>query len=213
MEGTWFYRFMCWYDRRWREKHKVQKIDELISLSYENYRDERREMNDGTWLEPGDKLGIIHFNRECFSAPGTSARDYARSGLRFRKLIIASFTQMAVKMQTDPELREVKALHGISWLPPHGEKVGFMIEKVPDSFVNRVRKFYFRLLLKTFFPVLAARENQRLEPHAYWMTRNNLIKHFSAEMLNYETRKSSARASESDAGESGILADQVADLS
>lgn len=218
MEGSYFYRFMCWYDQRWRRKHQVRKIDELVSLSFESYRGERKKMNDESWIEPGDRLGILHFNRECFSAGGTSARDYVRSGLRFRRLIMASFTQLAARIQDDPELREVQALHGISWLPPHGEKVGFMIEKVPDSLVNRVRKFYFRLLLKAFFPVLAARENHRLEPHAFWMTRQNLINNFSGELRSNAIRSRKNSIGEPDEQSSAnqsaaILPAQLADFS
>ena len=181
MADSMFYRFMSWYDERWRRKHSVEKIDELISVSYEPYAGERKLMNDGTWIEPGDKLAILHFNRECFSQGGTGARDYARSALRFRRLITASLAHISQRMN-DEKFKDVKALHGVSWLPPHGEKLGFMIERLPESWLNRVRKFYFRVLLKAFFPTLAARENNRLHPHAYWMTRNNLSKHLPQEL-------------------------------
>lgn len=202
MSGSPFHRFMCWYDRVWREWHKVEKIDDLISLSFERYTGEAKLMNDDSWLQPGDQLAIMHFNRECFVSPGTSPRDYVRSALHFRKLIIASFTQLAQRFRTDdPRFREVKVLHGVSWLPPHGEKVGFMIERLPDNLLNRVRKFYFRLLLKTFFPVLAARENTRLQPHAYWLTRSNLLHHFSEELYPDEFR--SHRQEDPESGEPG----------
>jgi len=189
-----FYRFMCWYDQRWREWHKVEKIDELISLSLGEHKGERRLMSDGTWIEPGDCLAILHFNRECFIPPGNTPRDYVRSALHFRKLILASFGQLSQRIQTDPMLRDVKALYGVSWLPPHGEKVGFEIERIPDSLLNNVRKFYFRVLLKTFFPVLAARENNRLQPHAYWLTRQNLIRHFSRDNSSDESASSKVQS-------------------
>jgi hypothetical protein len=190
MEPSLLQRFMYWYDARWRRKHNVEKIDELISLSFEEYRGDRHPMNDGTWIESGDRLAILHFNRECFDQGGTSARDYARSGLRFRKLLMNSFTQLATQMNSDERLRDVKAFHGISWIPPHGEKLGFLIEPVPDSLVNTIRKFYFKILLKAFFPTLAARENNRLQPHAYWLTRQHLFKYFS----------NSLRANENESG-------------
>jgi hypothetical protein len=192
-----FYRFMCNYDRLWRRWNKVEKIDQLVSLSYGPHKGERRLMNDGSWIEPGDRLAMLHFNRECFVQAGTSPRDYARSGLRFRKMLIESFTQLATRMTTEENLRDVKALYGISWLPPHGEKVGFMIERVPDSALNNLRKFYFRLLLKTFFPVLAERENGRLQPHAFWLTRQNLLKHFAREPSTHEIESGTNSTGES----------------
>jgi hypothetical protein len=181
MNNGLFYRFMCWYDAWWRRKHKVEKFDELISFSFEKFSGDRRIMNDGSWIEPGDALAILHFNRECFSGPTTDARDYMRNALRFRKLIIASLSQLAKDVNNHEKLVQVKAFHGVSWLPPHGEKFGFLIEQLPDSALNRARKYYFRLLLKAFFPQVAERENKRIQPHAYWLTRNNLLKHFAME--------------------------------
>lgn len=209
MNATLFYRLMCHYDQLWRRWHKVEKIDQLISLSYEGYTGTRRVMNDGTWIEPGDLLAILHFNRECFTEAGTSAREYTRSALRFRKLLIESFTNLSTRLNSCENLAEVKAFYGVSWLPPHGEKVGFMIERLPDSLLNRVRKFYFRLLLKAFFPVLAARENNRLQPHAFWLTRQNLLNHFPQESRHHEFQAGKTRKPEIHKGESGT--DKFAD--
>lgn len=185
MRNGLFYRFMCWYDAWWRRRHRVEKFDELISFSVEHFSGERRIMNDGTWLEPGDALAILHFNRECF-APPAQARDYMRSALRFRKLIFTSLSRLALDVQRHEKLVKVKAFHGISWLPPHGEKFGFLIEQLPDSTLTRLRKYYFRLLLAAFFPHLAEREGKRLQPHAYWLTRNNLLKYFPMESSQHE---------------------------
>ncbi len=185
MNSGLFYRFMCWYDARWRRRHNVEKFDELISFSFEHFSGERRVMNDGSWIEPGDALAILHFNRECFSS---SSRDYMRNALRFRKLILGSLARLAKDINNHEKLMQVKAFHGISWLPPHGEKFGFLIEQLPDSALNRLRKYYFRLLLKAFFPQVAERENKRIQPHAYWLTRQNLLKHFSGEVTPHESQ-------------------------
>lgn len=188
MNNGLFYRAMCWYDAWWRRRHKVEKFDELISFSFEQFSGNRRMMNDGTWIEPGDALAILHFNRECFSAASDQTRDYMRNALRFRKLILASLTQLAQDIHCHGKLTHVKAFHGISWLPPHGEKFGFLIEPLPDSALTRLRKYYFRLLLTAFFPQVAARESKRIQPHAYWLTKRNLLKHFSGEPLHRESQ-------------------------
>lgn len=181
MKNTLFYRFMCWYDAYWRRRHAVEKFNELLSFSFETYTGERRIMNDGTWVEPGDWLAILHFNRECFTASSANPKDYMRNALRFRKLILSSFKQLALAVNEDEKFILVKAFHGVSWLPPHGEKLGFLIERLPDSMLNQVRKFYFSILLKTFFPHVAAAEKNRIQPHAYWLTRQSLLKNFTQE--------------------------------
>jgi hypothetical protein len=172
---------MCWYDAWWRRRHGVEKFDELLSFSFEKYAGERRMLNDGTWVEPGDWLAILHFNRECFMNSTTNPKEYLRNALRFRKLILSSFGQLALDINTNEKFFMVKAFHGVSWLPPHGEKLGFLIERLPDSMLNRIRTFYFKILLKTFFPHLAAAEKNRIQPHAYWLTRKSLLKNFTPE--------------------------------
>jgi hypothetical protein len=187
MNSALFHRFMCWYDSRWRRKNGVEKFDDLLSFSFEIFSGERRLMNDGTWVEPGDYLAILHFNRECFSSASSNPQHYIRNALRFRKLLLSSFRQLAKDINEHEKLVNVKVFHGISWLPPHGEKLGFLIERLPNSALNLVRKFYFKVLLKTFFPHVSALDKNRIEPHAYWLTRQNLIKHFSTESANNES--------------------------
>lgn len=193
MASSIFYRVMSCYDQLWRRFHQVEKVDELVSLSYEPYQGKRRQLNDGTLLEPGDPLAILHFNRECFAQEDNSARASLRAALRFRRLLFASFEHLAARLETNEKLRDVKAFYGVTWFPPHGEKVGFIIERLPDSLRNRFRRFYFRLLLKAFFPALAVRENERLQPHGFWLTRNHLLNSFSEESCNDESRVDKAR--------------------
>lgn len=173
-----FHRFLSWYDTYWRRKHGVERFDELLSFSFETYKGRPRKMGDGSWINPGDKLAIIHFNRDCFSNPTNDKKQNARNALRFRRLIFSSFQKLAVAVNEDETFFDIKAFHGISWLPAHGEKVGFEIEKVPNSIINSIRKFYFKILLNTFFPHLA-QQTHRIEPNAYWLTRETLLKNFS----------------------------------
>ena len=180
-----FYHFLSWYDSWWRRKHGVEKFDDLLSFSFEKYSGERRVMSDGTSIEPGDCLAIIHFNRECFNNPSKDPKQNARNALRFRRLILSSFKQLAKDIHENERFMKIKAFHGISWLPPHGEKLGFVIERVPDTLVNTIRRMYFSILLRTFFPHLSIQENNRVEPHAYWLTRNTLLKNFSMEQSDH----------------------------
>lgn len=186
MKGSVFYRFMCWYDAYWRRKHKVERFDELLSFSFEMFSGERRQMNDGSWVEPGDYLAILHFNRECFMGASANPKHYLRNALRFRKLLLTSFRQLAKDIHHNEKFSGIKVFHGVSWIPPHGEKLGFLIERIPDSLLTIIRKFYFKVLLKAFFPHVSALGNNNIQPHAYWLTRQNLLKYFSTEEVNDE---------------------------
>lgn len=189
-----FYRLLCWYDARWRRMNNVEKFDDLLSFSFIKFSGDPKVMDDETWIEPGDCLAIIHFNRECFVNPSNDLRQNTRNALRFRRLIMSSFRQLARDVCDNEKFRDVKAFHGISWLPPHGEKLGFEIEKVPGSISNYVRKFYFTVLLKTFFPYLALQETHRIEPHAYWLTKQVLLKNFAGDIGNKNNHQFDAGA-------------------
>src|SRR5690606_15304414 len=104
-----FYRFLSWYDAYWRRKHGVEKFDELLSFSFDRYSGERRLMDDGTWIEPGDCLAILHFNRECFSGSSGNPQQNARNALRFRRLIFSSLKKLAREINENEKLMQVKA--------------------------------------------------------------------------------------------------------
>jgi hypothetical protein len=180
-KSRWFYQLMCWYDGYWRRQHGVEKFDALLSFSFEQYAGKRRLMNDESWVEAGDWLAILHFNRECFIGSSAQPKDNLRNALRFKKQLQLSFSHLAIEIKANQKFGRVKAFHGVSWLPPHGEKLGFLIERLPDSPLNQLRKVYFSLLLKTFFPQLVRAENKPIQPHAFWLTRQNLLKHFATE--------------------------------
>ena len=154
------------YDKSWRRRHDVQPFDKVLSLAIEPYRGQPRTLDDGTRLEPGDRLGIIHFNHDGFSAD----RNRLRAALRFRRDLAKSLRQLAQSLDTDPRLQAVKALYGESWIPPHGRKVGFMVEPLPKTWRTRLQHRYVRLLLWVQFPHLA-RDNRNTWLYAYWLTR------------------------------------------
>src|SRR5690606_42116973 len=85
---------------------------------------------------------------------------------------------------------------------PHSEKVGFMIERLPATLISRMLLFYYRLQLEASYPTQAARENERLQPHAFWLTRANLLNYFSEGSSTDEFRIRKTRSSESGGFES-----------
>jgi hypothetical protein len=178
---TMFSRFLCAYDSWWRRQHGVKKFDELLSFSFEKYSGNAHSFADGSQILAGDHLAIIHFNRDCFDSPPDNPKQNANNAWRFRRLLLASFKKLANEMVINQEFSRVKAFYGVSWLPPHGEQLGFEIEKIPGSIVNSIRTFYFGVLLKHFFPQVYRKNSKRIEPYGYWLSRKTLLKKFSPE--------------------------------
>lgn len=167
--------FRC-YDALWRRCHGVRPVDDLISVSTARYRGAQRRLPDGVAIARGDRLGILHFNHGGVGDGDT--RGTLRAALRFRRRILRSLARLEGYLQNDPELREVKAVYGLTWMRPHGEQLGFVVDRLPEGLLTRLRRCHFRLLLHAFFPTLAHRESERLHPHAFWLSRRQLRQRF-----------------------------------
>jgi hypothetical protein len=157
------------YDRSWRRRHNVQPFDEVVSLEIAPYRGQPRTLADGTFVDRGDPLAIIHFNHDGFS----SDRNRRRAVLQFRRDFSKTLRRLARTIETDTGLRDVKALYGETWIRPHGSRVGFIAEPLPRTWRTRVQHFYLRLLLRVKFPHLELRDRDTW-PHAFWLTRRQL---------------------------------------
>lgn len=169
--------FRC-YDRLWRRLHRVQRIDALLSMSIGKYRGPPRTFPGGVRLERGDCLGMLHFNHDFFSDLDTGDPGNRHGALRFRRQLFRSLTDLAQRVEDEPQLGCIKAFYGVNWFRPHGEKTGFVVERLPDGPGTRLLILHFRLLLRAYFPALARQEQGRLHPHAYWLTRLDLLRNF-----------------------------------
>lgn len=157
------------YDRSWRRRNNVRPFDEVLSLGVAAYAGPERTLEDGTHLKVGDRLGIIHFNHDGFSAD----QNRIRAALRFRRQFARSLQRLADSLDTDATLKGIKALYGETWIRPHGLKVGFIVEPLPRTWRTRWQHRYLRFLLWVQFPHLA-RGNRDTWLHAYWLTRRHL---------------------------------------
>ena len=167
------------YDQLWRRWHRVYPVDDLLSLSLETYIGEPHTLPNGVTVNSGDRLGVLHFNHGAFVGASEGDPGNLRGALHFRRQLFASLRHLAATVEVNPAFAEIDMFHGVTWLRAHGEKIGFVIEPLPDTLATRLKAMHFRLLLRAFFPALARRENQRLHPHAFWMSRRELLTNFS----------------------------------
>lgn len=166
------------YDRLWRRLHGVRRIDALLSLSVEPYRGRPRALPAGVRLQHGDRLGILHFNHACLLDAQAGDNANLRSALHFRRQLFASLRRLAQRAAEDPDIGRIEAYYGVSWFRPHGERLGFTVQRLPEGVRTRLHTLHFRMLLWAFFPTLAEREAGRLHPHAFWLTRQTLVANF-----------------------------------
>jgi hypothetical protein len=158
----------AWYQR----KYRLRTLGPILRLGYVRYRGPRREFADGTVLDDNELIGQLHFNNS--SIVGIGEGSLHRTGFRFAKLMRESLRLLAEASQTDPELQSIRVYHGVTWIPDHGNVVGFVSTPRPKTLRTRLLSGYFKLLLWTFAPAARTRANARAEPRDYWLTQRML---------------------------------------
>jgi len=161
-------RIDAWYYR----KHRLRPVGPALHIGCSRYHGPDMEFADGTVLRDNEMIGMLHFNNASLSALG--AGSVQRAGFRFARLMRQSLHALAENSQSDPELRDIHVYYGITWLPDHGNVVGFTSQPLPLTLRNRFIKAYLRLLLWTFAPVTKASRRADVQPRAYWLTKGTL---------------------------------------
>jgi hypothetical protein len=157
-----------WYQR----KHRLRPLGPVLRICYVRYQGPPRTFSDGTELRHDQLIGQLHFNNSNIAAIGEGSLH--RTGFRFAKLMRESLRMLAEAAQSDPELRTIDVFHGVTWIPEHGNVVGFESTLRPKTWRTRLQSAYFRLLLWTFAPASRTRARAQAEPRDYWLTQRML---------------------------------------
>jgi hypothetical protein len=160
----------AWYYRRYR----LRTLGPVLFLGQTRYRGAELRFEDGTLLRDNDPIGRLHFNNASIAALGEGSLH--RVGFRFAKLMRQSLRTLAEVAQSDPSLRDVSVFQGTTWLPAHGEVVGFVSTPMPKTWRTRLLAGYFRLLMSVFAPAARIRARDGAEPRLYWLTRTALVR-------------------------------------
>lgn|GEM_PF-155492 len=164
-------------DELYRRSHRLQPVGPVLYAGRTRYRGPAREFADGTRLRPGDCIGTLHFDNGRF--PALDMGTAARSALRFARLMLESMHALADLARLDPTFADLGVYHAVTWLPPHGRKVGFVTETYPHGLRRRLLAIHFRMLVWTFAAAEQTRATARPEPTIYWLTRQALTTRFA----------------------------------
>lgn len=166
-----------WVDGCYRLLYRLRPAGEVLYVGRSRYRGAAMEFADGTQLTPGDYIGTLHFNNARFTQlDGASNR---RAALQFAHLMLESLQVLAHKARHDPAFSDLAVYHALSWLPPHGERIGFVTRPYPHGVARRLHAAYFRLLVWAYAPASKTRASARPEPTLYWITRRQLLRQFA----------------------------------
>jgi len=165
-----FTRIDAWYFRR----HRLRPLGPVLYLGRTRYRGPELRFEDGTLLRDNDPVGRLHFNNASIASLGEGSMQ--RVGFRFAKLMRQSLRHLADAARSDPQLQDVRVFQGLTWLPAHGEVVGFVSTPLPRTWRSRLLAGHFRLLMWVFAPAARIRARAQTEPRLYWLTREALMR-------------------------------------
>ncbi|HKE95633.1 MAG TPA: hypothetical protein VKB34_15065 [Povalibacter sp.] len=160
----------AWYYRRYR----LRTLGPVLYLGHDRYHGPPLQFEDGTLLRDNDPIGRLHFNNASIAALGEGSMH--RVGFRFAKLMRESLRQLDDAARSDPELRDVHVFQGVTWIPAHGDVVGFVSTPMPKSWKTRLLAGHFRMLSWVFAPASRIRDRADKEPRLYWLTREALAR-------------------------------------
>ncbi|OAB44724.1 YkoP family protein [Paenibacillus glacialis] len=141
--------------------------------------------DNGYYIHAGDCVGELHLdNRKMLELSRTNGAD--RTALMTARMLRKSLEQISYAMEHNPELRDVKALTGITLLHRgiiHG--LGFEQHPIQSKWIRVWMTFYLRFLLRVLHPVGRQRVKQsssKLVPMMLMMSRQSLIHRFRKEV-------------------------------
>lgn len=159
-----------WYYRR----HRLQTLGPVLYLGRTRYHGPELRFEDGTLLRDNDPIGRLHFNNSSIAALGEGSMQ--RVGFRFARLMRESLRSLAEAARSDPALSDVSVFQGLTWIPAHGEVVGFVSTPAPKSWKTRMLAGHFKVLMWVFAPAARIRARKDTEPRQYWLTRAALVR-------------------------------------
>lgn len=185
-----------WYDTGYRKWHRLTAIDDFVTVKKFRYRGRPRLLGDGSRIRRGDALLALHFNNRYLAAVQRERgrRSSRQAAMIFGCSIVQSMRHLHEALRDDPDFADVVAVYGITWFKTHGESIGFESYPLPEGWRKTLLRWHFRVLLKIVFPHLAARENQRLEPHEFWLSRRQLASTIVGETSRVAKRLAQYRA-------------------
>lgn len=155
----------AWYYRR----YKLQTLGPVLFIGRTQYRGPEMRFDDGTLLRDNDYIGRLHFNNASIAALGEGSMH--RVGFRFARLMRESLHKLAEAANNDPAFADVRVFQGTTWIPAHGEVVGFVSTPMPKTLRTRLLSAHFKMLMWVFAPASKIRNREPAEPRLYWLTR------------------------------------------
>lgn len=148
------------------------------------YRGPALALADGTEVQRGDRIGVIHLNNEQIARLHGDGSDTPIAGLKSRRLFVASLRELARQVVETQRYTGVKAFMAETIYYKQTYQVGFEILPIPSLTWSRIVAAYERTLLASYHPLGRRRRTRRLrvrQARAIWISRDELLRRYARE--------------------------------
>ncbi|MEC2343513.1 polysaccharide deacetylase family protein [Paenibacillus barengoltzii] len=156
--------------------------DPFLHFRVRSYHGEPVEMNNGKTLQSGDQVMELHFDNKKLFEYGTRARTSVHLAIQMIRKVEKTLPLFAKYVIEHPELKEVKALYGVSMINRGPEQFGFIITDLPKGWFASSTKIYLKLLMSVIHPAGTSRlkeQPQELVPKMIVMPMDVLLERFA----------------------------------
>jgi hypothetical protein len=150
----------------------------VLGLQLSRYRGARVELADGVEVEPGDPIGLLHFQN--WRAADVVEKGWQGRGFREGRLDLA---ELAAWASRQPAGRRPVAYTGTTIVWPIARRVGFEIRTRPRTWRTRLDDWFMRWLIAHWSPYGRSRLERghgRLQSNEVWLSDRTLRRLYGA---------------------------------
>ena len=153
------------------------------------YHGETMMLDDGVTLQHDDQVLELHFDNQHLYDIGHSSKSSVHLAIKLIRDVEKALPEIAAYVAERPELQQIKALYGVSFIHRGPEQFGFTVRDLPKGLFSWMTKRYLKLLLRVIHPMGQNRlrqQSDQLVPKTITMSMEYLMKrygpgyHFSA---------------------------------
>ncbi len=159
-----------WWEKytNWREK--VQEIgpDHFLKFAVSHYSGHDRVLEDGTRLRKGDPILVLHFNNPYITRMIAADQFSPWKVLRLAAQDIHLLEDRVIR----GDLRQVRAMYGITLFAETGSRLGMETHLVPHTFHAKLVRYFMIGMIALYHPngwKHAAKTGENLWPNEVWI--------------------------------------------
>ncbi len=169
-------------EEHFRRRYDIRVLENdpeaLIAYNLWVYGGPEVLLNSGEEVRKGDRVMELHFRREAL-LPLIADGDPRRVGLALKRLGERDLPRLTRALETDPELREVAAMHALTLFHRGIDRMGFEVHAMENRLAERWFSWYHQVLMARDAKEGAQRvkrHREKLVTRHIWVTRESLIR-------------------------------------